>query len=852
MNGFFNPSTTTKNFGSFSLCSTLPADRQTGRPADRQTGKINWYKQTLLFAFLMICSTFIAPQQSYGQSWEQAVMDSVRKIFPHDSMYVKNEVIIKFKPHALDLSKLCYSYSTSENLGNNGKRVEGTLGLGTSLEDFLDAQRFSVEELILDSSLVAGLKMYGGDSLRRITHANPCKDTLSLTRSGDTIPMADYLYMVVLINNDTSVIELTVWPTIFHQNSIDYTEPNFIVKLANQPYNPNDHLFSNQSSFKPDHINTPFAWQFEKGESSTLVAVFDNGIEYNHCDLGNGEWGPGKKVVYGRNIVDGNDKFYLGSTHGTPVAGIIGAYSNRNTCVAFQGGVAGIAGGWKNDTIDVAGCSLLAYKLETASDNIQGLRHAANKSVHTQYGEGVHVTNASLLYDGPRSLLKSYEEALNNAFENNLVQVSARGNGGNSLFNDNMWNLPACFDAHKMLNVGAYNHLKVRQPISSIGRNIDLLAPGGECDSAGQNLVYTTQTDGSRSSLFSCFQRTSAAAPHVAGTAALIHSYAQKQSSWPFLYPEDYEGIIKAATQDVVGSGYNSNYDELSGWGNLDLRRIFQMFQEGYRIYHFEDYDTNSYTYNGFSGQLYQLAVSNQDGKRPVTSGEWNARIQAVTKTITHDYKWLDKNGSKIYVWGRSGPNGPNAKQGWASSHHAEELRFPYAGVSTLHQTGFTGVYSGYGGNFSVHNMIHEDGMIDGNNNIANSHTFKLVTYQYEFRQNLGLNNFIRPIKRNLGMHYTVFAKPDPTVGVQENQISDDIRIFPNLTNNLVNIESDLFFLSNTSIKIVNALGVEYFNKVLNNEYNLRVNVQNFPTGMYFVTVSNGTSFKMKQFIIQK
>jgi hypothetical protein len=494
---------------------------------------------------------------------------------------------------------------------------------------------------------------------------------------------------------------------------------------------------------------------------------------------------------------------------------------------------------------------LLAYKSDSQGDNIQALRHAANRSIHTPYGQGVHIINSSFMYQNPRDFMKSLEQALNHAFENNLVQVSSRGNGGIDLETEKMWNLPACFDAHKMINVGAYNKFKVRQNNSSYGRDLDLLAPGGQCNT-DQNLVYSTQSNRNRTTLFSCFENTSAAAPHVSGTLALIHSYAQKQGDWPFLYPEDYEGIIKAAAQDVIGSGYNNNYDEQSGWGNLDLRRIFQMFQEGYRIYHFEDYDTNSYTYNGFSSLLYSLNVSNQDTLRPVPSGFWNARIRAVTKTITHSYRWLDKNGNKIYVWGRSGPNGPNAKQGWALSHHAEENKFPHRGISILHQTGFTGVYSGYGGNYEVHNMIHEDGMIDGNNNIANSHTFKLVTYQYEFRQNLGLNNFIRPLKRNLGMHYTVFAKLDPTVGVQENNISDEIKIFPNLTSNLVNIESDLFNFSNTSVKIFNALGVEYFNKVLNNEFNLRVNVQNYPTGLYFVTISNGTSLKTKQFIIQK
>jgi hypothetical protein len=122
----------------------------------------------------MIFSSFILHQNTFGQTWQDAVMDSVLKVFPADSLYTKNEVLIKFKKNALDLSKLSYSYSISnDNLKNNGKRVEGVLGLNDDLADYLDAQRFPVEELVLNSSLRIMMKMYGGDTLRRLTHANP-------------------------------------------------------------------------------------------------------------------------------------------------------------------------------------------------------------------------------------------------------------------------------------------------------------------------------------------------------------------------------------------------------------------------------------------------------------------------------------------------------------------------------------------------------------------------------------------------------------------------------------------------------------------------------------------------------
>jgi hypothetical protein len=368
MNGLINPSTPTKKIGSsLSLfnASGRPADRQTGKPANRQTGCINWYKQTLLFAFLMICSTFITLQQSYGQSWEQTVIDSVKKVLSPDSLYFKNQLLIKFKPHALDLSKLCYSYGL-ENLPNNEKKVESTFGLSNSLRQYLNEQRFSVEELILDQSLINRLKSYGGDSLKRLTHANPCLDTISITRNGDTIPMAHYLYMILELDNDTSIVPAFVWTNAFHRNSLDYTSLGGLCEDLTK--DPEDFYYGKQKFLTENYIGANFAWDYEVGDPNTLVGQFELGFsDFRHYDLGSGNYGQGAKIVYRGDpsgYEDNSPGSWYESRHADAVSGIIAGYTNREGCVSFAGGIAGIAGGWGNLGGQQAigtGASLLGY-----------------------------------------------------------------------------------------------------------------------------------------------------------------------------------------------------------------------------------------------------------------------------------------------------------------------------------------------------------------------------------------------------------------------------------------------------------------------------------------------------------
>jgi subtilisin family serine protease len=794
----------------------------------------------------MIFTSFILHQNTFGQTWQDAVMDSVLKVFPADSLYTKNEVLIKFKKNALDLSKLCYSYSISnDNLKNNGKRVEGVLGLNDDLADYLDAQRFPVEELVLNSSLRIMMKMYGGDTLRRLTHANPCLDTLSLTRNGDTIPMADYLYLVLKLNNDTSVVPACVWLTALHQNHLEYVVPDIKYDL----FTANDYEYPEQRSFHPDYIDAEFPWSLGYyGQPYTLVAVIDNGIDYRHCDFGTGQYGPGYKVIYGRTMNNNQYPFYEDSFHGTSVAGIIGALTNRTHCVASDKGVAGIAGGWGGNDDKGTGCSLLAYKVAGPFITAAAILQASHKSIHTPYGEGVHIINLSLGWEKSlRNLLPEVEDALNSAFENGVVVSSARSNQNRQGFNPTGFVLPPCFEPHKIISVGAYDHTKKKASRSSYGQQMDLLAPGPDALSGSkasqtpENIVYSTLWYNLGTHYWDIFGGTSSAAPHVSGSLALLHNY-MVENNWT-MYPEDYEGILKASATDITGSPYLTNFDHSSGWGNLYLKQMFFMLQNGYKLYHYTIDSLPAYDTVDYSGNAYQILLSNPEGRYNFEAGYWNALPRPVKVSITHQPKWLDNGGFKIYVWGRSGPHTTGAKHGWALTPTPTAKESDLPGVSINFQNGFTGVTSGFGGNNLTYNMIHD-------NTLINSHKFDLVTYQYQLTHPQTLDSYEAPLLENIAFHYTVFAKPDPNTSVHEQFQHTKLFLKPTITNSFITVESDLLVHDNMLLTITNLLGQEIYSKSEFNSNRHSVNISEYPKGVYFCSLSFGNHRITNQFIV--
>src|SRR3990170_2284243 len=134
---------------------------------------------------------------------------------------------------------------------------------------------------------------------------------------------------------------------IYQENpDVLYAEPNYIWHAL---VNPNDPSFGSlwglhntgQSGGTVDaDIDAPEAWDLSTGSSNVVVTVIDTGIDYNHQDLSanmfrntddcnsNGVDDDGNGFVddcYGIDTVNGGSDPRSDHTHGTHVAGSIGA-----------------------------------------------------------------------------------------------------------------------------------------------------------------------------------------------------------------------------------------------------------------------------------------------------------------------------------------------------------------------------------------------------------------------------------------------------------------------------------------------------------------------------------------------
>ena len=211
------------------------------------------------------------------------------------------------------------------------------------------------------------------------------------------------------------------------------------------------------------------------------VGVIDSGISTSHFDL---------KVEGGVNILDSAGTYDDDYGHGTRVAGIIAALDNNI-------GVKGVA-----PDAELYSIKVLDSKGEgMISDIISGIEWAIENDID--------IINLSVQTTIENKLLK---KTINQAIKQGLIIVAAAGNKGYSETESTI-TYPANYQS--VISVGALTKKKLRADFSSIGENLDLMAPG--------EYVYTTFGKG----YFVAFSGTSIATPHVTGTAALMLSVNQ-------------------------------------------------------------------------------------------------------------------------------------------------------------------------------------------------------------------------------------------------------------------------------------------------------------------------------------
>jgi subtilisin family serine protease len=294
-----------------------------------------------------------------------------------------------------------------------------------------------------------------------------------------------------------------------------YAQPNYIYHL--NAVTPDDTYYGSQwglnNTIYPDaDIAAPDAWGISTGSDSVVVAVVDTGVDYNHPDLAANIWANTDEIPsngldddfngyaddtrgwnFWDNTTDPMDGNYINNTyHGTHCAGTIGAVGNNNK------GIAGVSWNAKIMPLRVANQYGDLYE----SDAILAINYAG--------ANGADIISNS--WGG-----YSNSQALKDAIDiSPALVICAAGNDGvnNGTF------IPASYDSANIISVAASTSTDQLAFFSNYGEiPVDLAAPG-------VNILSTNISISSSDTPLSYryMHGTSAAAPFVAGTAALVKS----------------------------------------------------------------------------------------------------------------------------------------------------------------------------------------------------------------------------------------------------------------------------------------------------------------------------------------
>jgi thermitase len=292
--------------------------------------------------------------------------------------------------------------------------------------------------------------------------------------------------------------------------------------LAEAVMLPNDPILLSGEEWHISRVGASEAWNVTVGRPDVIVAVLDSGITAGHPDLA-GHLLPGFDFVGN----DNNPADDFG--HGTAVAGVIAASGNNGS------GVAGIA----------FGCSLLPVKVVDSSGFAaystvaQGIRFAVD--------QGARIINLSVA--GSASSI-TMQEAINYAWERNVIVVAAAGNNGTAELQ-----YPAACE--HVLAVSATEPDDSRAAFSAYGNHIGLSAPGEN--------IWTTQRD--LGNPYGVWRGTSFSSPLVAGAAALVASANVSLSNTQIV------SLLEESADDLGTPGF----DPLFGFGRVNAFRAVSM-----------------------------------------------------------------------------------------------------------------------------------------------------------------------------------------------------------------------------------------------------------------------------------
>ncbi len=833
----------------------------------------------LLLAFLA-CAIGSRATMAQPYSYPEYTMegDTIWHTFPPPAgSYVDTLLVLKFRPGQLDYSQLCYDCDTivpPPPAMHGGKDRIQTVDQDAfaKCKETLMTEHFGLD-IVLDSTTRAVLQAHGVSYLRRMTAANPCVDTLSITRFGDTIPMDDYNWMIAVFDNDTSVDSTLVDLFTHYSNALSVAEPDYIgTYFLSTPCDP---WFASEPQKSLNMIGMPSAWDKEVGDPQKTVAVVDNGIDYWRCDFG-AAIGFGNKVIGGWNYFGYTDPctgVHYGSSmpgiftqafHGTQVASIIGAYTDNSGCGPTAGlpnGMAGIGGGWGTvcgDPSRGTGLSILGYQIGYGSPDLaagaSAILEAVASSVHGHYGFGVDVVNAS--WGGPSSDGTVYtfslavRNAVSEAFLNGADFVAAKGN-----YSTPTPNFPSDIEpSSEVIAVGASDAtnygtgLPDRDFFSNWNIHTDLLAPGGAGTGGTEDVAYALQFDAGDCTagpsgtpdVGNWFSGTSAATPHVSAVDGLLRGYLDDHVIQSYA-KEDPEGMLKSSAADITngpnnvdptyGPVYTPGYDQYTGWGLLKADNLFNMLAPGpnhYTLLHLE-VPSSTFKYGAWSSLYTNVIFYNANDKTNTpASNIYDVKYREVTGTVSYSGDGVNTS-MPVYVWGNTYDKN---SRGWANLMPNWEE--PWCAVT-----------DGDGdGNHLVPDLRHNS------SSTVTVHTYQFDLWQPNGGAYVGRYPATPPAIDQLGMGITVFANIVPA-GVNDKEQAASFKVWPSIASTQVLVSFDPS-LRATSFDVIDDIGRAVMTRSLTPANQaFEIAVSGLPSGVYVCRLKTSEGIVDSKFVVQ-
>src|SRR3989339_218757 len=267
-----------------------------------------------------------------------------------------------------------------------------------------------------------------------------------------------------------------------------------------------------------------------------IVAVIDSGVNWNHQDILKNIYKNEKEIP--NNSLDDDKNGYIDDYYGYNFVTDSGIMPNPNNGHGTM--VAGIISAITNNDIGIVGIAPNAEIMPlTVCDDVYCDQNAIAEAIKYATDNGARIINLSLCGLGSfYDYTELFNEAVNYAYEKNVIIVSAAGNGeqlssesgiyyGRNL--NNAPNSPVCNDSNgrQVIGVASIEYGGQKSEYSDYGANcIDVSAFGTKIFSLSHPSYSSIGSE------YDIDSGTSFAAPQVSGAAALLLSKRPELTSW--------------------------------------------------------------------------------------------------------------------------------------------------------------------------------------------------------------------------------------------------------------------------------------------------------------------------------